>query len=334
MARRFRRGGKKPAAGGEGTGWSLDTDAILGSVKRGGGMARFATGAGVAGITFLGLMALLFVSCRQVSAGEACVVTRFGKVRSVAEPGLNFGIGNKYQCFSTRSLVYETVENPRESGADFTDFPVDARTRDGQQIDRVTYSVRFRLPPDRAATTFREVARTTDQIVERVVKFHSRSIVRNSMQEYPADKLYSSQIDDVVKEIEAEIRPELESKGLILEAFTIRKIDFNEAYEQAVNARQIAAENVKRAEQEALAAETKAKGEALAEIEKAKGDAEAQRLRAAAEAESIRLRGEALRLNPSVAQLEFFEAIKAGKVQFLPSNGIQTLLPVPTETPR
>jgi regulator of protease activity HflC (stomatin/prohibitin superfamily) len=307
---------------------------MLGSVKRGGGMARFATGAGVAGLIFLGLVALFFFSFQQVSAGEACVVTRFGKVRGVAEPGLNFGVGNKYHCFSTRSLVYETVENPRESGADFTDFPVDARTRDGQQIDRVTYSVRFRVPPDRAASIFNEVARTNDQVVERLVKFHSRSIVRNSMQEYPADKLYSSQIDDVVKEIEAKIRPELEAKGLIMEAFTVRKIDFNEAYETAVNARQIAAENVKRAEQEALAAETKAKGEALAEIEKAKGDAEAQRLRAAAEAESIRLRGEALRLNPGVAQLEFFEAIKAGKVQFLPSNGIQTLLPVPTETPR
>lgn len=298
--------------------------------RREAGQSGLGIGAGFGLVLLVAIAIIYAIGCKSVSAGEACVVTRFGKVRGIAEPGLNSGMFNDYSCYSTRRLVYETSEQPKDSKADYADFHVDARTRDGQQIDAVTFSVGFKIPAQNVGTIYNNVARTEAQIVERVVKFHSRSIVRNSMQEYPADKLYSNQIDDVAGEILGKLRPEFEAAGIQIESFAIRKIDFNQGYEQSVNARQIAFEQTRKAEQDAKTAEATALGAAKAEIEKARGDAEAQRLRAAAEAESIRLRGEALRQNPTVAQLEFFEAIKAGKVQFLPSTGIQALLPITT----
>ena len=93
----------------------------------------------------------------------------------------------------------------------------------------------------------------------------------------------------------------LQAKGVILEAFGLRKIDFREDYVQAIERKQIEAENVitekNRADQakwRAQAAIEESKGQAQATVENAKGDAEKIRLLAAAEAESIQLKGEAL----------------------------------------
>jgi regulator of protease activity HflC (stomatin/prohibitin superfamily) len=145
-----------------------------------------------------------------------------------------------------------------------------------------------------------------------VVKFHSRILARNIPKEYEALDLYTGNIQQVQEEFEAQLRPLLQTKGVILEAFGLRKIDFREDYVQAIEQKQIEAENVitekNRAEQakwRAQGAIEEAKGQAQATIENAKGNAEKIKLLAAAEAESIELKGEALQKYPEVIQLEF-----------------------------
>ncbi len=132
---------------------------------------------------------------------------------------------------------------------------------------------------------------------------------------------------------EDEIRPLLAEKGVILEAFGLRKIDFQEDYVQAIEQKQIEAENViterNRAEQakwRAQSAIEEAKGEAQATIENARGNAERIKLLAAAEAESIKVKGESLRQYPEVIQLEFVASLSdpEGRVSWgiLPQEGV------------
>jgi regulator of protease activity HflC (stomatin/prohibitin superfamily) len=122
----------------------------------------------------------------------------------------------------------------------------------------------------------------------------------------------------------------------------LRKIDFQEDYVQAIEQKQIEAENVtterNRAEQakwRAQSAIEEAKGEAQATIENARGQAEKVKLIAAAEAESIQLKGESLKQYPDVIQLEFVVSLSDpdGNVTWgiLPQGSVMPFLNVPTE---
>jgi regulator of protease activity HflC (stomatin/prohibitin superfamily) len=128
--------------------------------------------------------------------------------------------------------------------------------------------------------------------------------------------LYTGNIQRVQEELEEQLRPLLADKGVILEAFGLRKIDFEDDYVQAIEQKQIEAENVtterNRAEQAKWRAQSAievAKGEAQATIENARGDAERVKLLAAAEAEAIQLKGEVLEQYPEIIQLQFVNSL-------------------------
>ena len=199
--------------------------------------ARWLLGAALVVLPGLVLLSTL----TTVDAGEACASTRFGAVTDEVGPGLHLKVPGvqRYHCFSTRSVVYETLDDPRSSEADFRDVAVNAQTSDGQQIV-VKYSVRFHVPLESAGRIYREAAQNMDEVTERVVRFHSRSVVRLSMQEYSAQKIYSQSIFDVEETIEYRLRPLFAEKGVELESFALRKIDFDQDYVDAVEKKQIA----------------------------------------------------------------------------------------------
>jgi regulator of protease activity HflC (stomatin/prohibitin superfamily) len=176
---------------------------------------------------------------------------------------------------------------------------------------------------------YREVSRDMEDVNERVVRFHSRSVVRLSMQEYSAQKIYSQSIFDVEETIESRLRPLFAEKGVELESFALRKIDFDKDYVDAVEKKQIAQERIKTAEYEAESAVNEAKRQA----ELAKGEAQAQVERARGEAEAIGLRGEALRGNPDVLRLNFVERLSNVQWGILPAEAVTPFLPLPAPTP-
>lgn len=273
---------------------------------------------------------------RPVNTGEYCAVLTWGRVTGAAGPGLNwrFPIVQNFECFSTRALVYEASGQPEESGADFTDFTVGAQTSDGQQID-VTYSVRFLVRPDNVSRVYQDVAQSMEQVAERVVKFHSRSVVRLAMQEYSAGQLYTGDVFEVQQAIHGRLETLFLLSGVTLDDFVLRKIDFDVDYIQAIENQQIARENIETAQFEAQSAEFEAdraavlaRGQADAAIETARGSAQAQIVNAGAEAESIRLRGQALREFPEVLQLEFIQQLDTAKWLMIPSDGLVPFLPL------
>ena len=238
------------------------------------------------------IMALLN-SYTVVEAGSVAVVKRLGKVVTVFEPGLHWKLPfiDTTIVYRTQEIVYETSDNPASSQADYTDFQVDTATSDGQQIT-ARYTVRFRIKPQEAANIVNNLG-TEQEVVEKVVKQNSRVWVRTLLRNYEASQLYSGDIREAQDAITQQLKQDFEEEGLELLFFGLRQIGFTEAYKQAVENKQIEAENIITKQNLARQAEF----EKQRIITEAQAEAEKQRLErigvAQGEAESIKLKAEA-----------------------------------------
>ena len=105
-------------------------------------------------------------------------------------------------------MVYVTEEQPggidRRTGT-YQDYPTDTTTADGQQIS-VKYSIRFRIDPTKITQIANEIG-NEEQVVDKVVKFHTRILARNIPKEYEALDLYTGNIQQVQEEFEAQLAP-------------------------------------------------------------------------------------------------------------------------------
>jgi regulator of protease activity HflC (stomatin/prohibitin superfamily) len=299
----------------------------------------------IVGVVVLSIFIVFMSAYTQIEYGTVGMVTRFGRITNqIMRPGLNWKVPfvDKVVVYHTQEMVYVTEEDPAgytpQEGM-YQDYPTDTSTADGQQIT-IRYSVRFRIDPEEV-TRIAEQIGDEGQVVEKVVKFHTRILARNIPKEYAALDLYAGNIQHVQDEFADQLRPLLSGKGIILEAFGLRKIDFQDDYVQAIEQKQIEAENViteqNRADQakwKAQSAIEAAKGEAQATIENARGNAEKIKLLAAAEAEAIEIKGKMLAQYPEIIQLEFVTSLRdpAGRVNWgiIPQ---ETVLPFLNVTP-
>ena len=255
----------------------------------------------------LALLVFAFATAR-VDAGEACAVTRFGDVVRAEGPGLHLRIpgAETFHCYRTQTTFYEVVDDPGAgSRADYIDTPIDSVTRDGQPVG-ITLNLRYRIPRENVGTIYATIGRTMDQVNERVIKFHARAVTRQQVQKFGATELYSGDLDIVSQQIGGLVAPRLEESGVLLEYFELKRPRFNETYEEAIEAQQIAREQIETRANEAAAAEQEA--QRVANL--AQGEAEAQQIRAGGEATAIALRGEAVRNNPEIISLNYIDALR------------------------
>ena len=209
-----------------------------------------------------------------VHPGQSAVMVRLGKIVGVYESGLHWKIPivDKPIFYSTRLLTYETSDNPDESYADYTDYPVDTSTKDGQPI-HIKYTVRFRVDPTKLASIYSNLG-DEERIVERIIKTDSRINVRVLAREFEAQDLYSGNVLEFEKRVADVLKQNFAEKGIILDYFGVRGIEFSKDYVQAVEQKQIEKEKILtekyKAEQELYRKQAK--------ITQAQADAEAQRL--------------------------------------------------------
>ncbi len=248
---------------------------------------------GVAVFIIVLLVFAILNSYTIVQAGSVAVVKRLGEVVTVFEPGLNWKIPfiDDTIVYRTQEIVYETSDNPGSSQADYTDIEVDTATSDGQQIT-ARYTVRFRIKPQEAANIVNNLG-DEQEVVEKIVKQNSRVWVRTLLRNFTANQLYSGDIQGAQNLIAEQLKGDFESEGLELVFFGLRQIGFSEAYKNAVELKQIEAENI--ITKQNLAEQAKFIKQRT--ITEAEAEAEKQRLErigvAQGEAESIKLRAEA-----------------------------------------
>ena len=275
------------------------------------------------------LIALLFVAysgfTARVDAGEACAVTRFGDITRVAGPGLQLKLPvvEQYHCYRTAATFFEVLDEQDRSEADFTSGPLDGVTRDGQPVT-LTFNLRYLIPRERVTEIYSQIGRTDTDVNERVVKFHSRSIVRQFIQRYSSAELYSGDLAAVSQLMQDDLSPLFAESYVTLQYFEIKRPRFNQTYEDAISQKQIARERIETAANEAEAAEQ----DAIRAANIAQGESNAQRIRAEGEAEAIRLRGQAVQDNPEIIQLNYIDALRTINWAILDSSQVNQFLAI------
>ena len=285
------------------------------------------------------VLTLIPTSIKFVDQGDVCVVTSAGKVVRAAGPGFNpkFPIIESWHCFSTRQTIYQTTAEA-DKNADFNDVPVDANTKDGQQI-QVTYSIAYHVAEGDAEYVYGKVGRDMTQVMENVVKFYSRSYVRNAMQNYIAAQIYSGDLLQIQRDIAETLTVDFTKNHVILDAVVLRKPTFSAEYVASIEQQQIAQQSIQTEAYKAQAAENTAKatvamakGAANAAIETARGQAEAIKQVSQAQAYAIEQQGTALNKFPAMLQWHFLDQLSTSKWMLLPKDGVMPLLQLPEVT--
>ena len=222
------------------------------------------------------LFICLFGMVKSVPTGYTGIVTTFGRVETnTLDAGLHV-------IKPTQNVVLMDNREQRMS------FKVDAFSSDIQQT-AVVGSINYMIDKDTAMDLYREVGvRYQDTLIKPRVYEDVKAVFSR----YSAENLISSR-DSLSESIEVLLQGDLEEYGIIVMSVSIEDIDFTDVFTNAVEAKQVAA-------QEKLTAQTKQEQatmeqQAAAEREKiaAEADAEVRRMQAEADAYAIEIKAEA-----------------------------------------
>ena len=244
--------------------------------------------AGVAAV----LVLLVMVTCTAtVETGYTGIVTTFGKVEDVTlEAGLHFK--SPFQ----RIIAMDNREQK-------TSFTTEAFSSDIQQVD-ITGSINYAINKSTAMNLFKEVG--TDYF-NKLVNPRMLEITKGVFSKYSAENLVANR-QKLSEEIRDGLYGELQDYGINVISLSIENIDFTDAFTDAVEAKQVAAQKKLQAEieQSQMTMETQQQAErkrinaeAEANVLKINADADAYatKVRSEAEAEANKMIAESLTEN-------------------------------------
>lgn len=223
----------------------------------------------------------IFLSCvNSVPTGHTGVVTVFGRVENYTlDSGFHFMAPWKKVIKMDNRVQKETIE-------------LSCFSSDIQEVSMV-YTINYQINKANAMTIYRTVGKD----------YYSKTIMPAVMESvkvvaarYTAEELVGSR-NDLAVAIEDDVTKKLVEYNIEVVSTSIEDMDFTDAFTQAVEAKQVAAQNKLKAETEAAqrvleanaAAEIKkveAEAQAYEATTKAKAEAEAMKMLADAEAEA------------------------------------------------
>ncbi|MBR0408395.1 MAG: prohibitin family protein [Clostridia bacterium] len=230
---------------------------------------------------------IVFFRCTvQIDTGYTAIVTTFGKVEDYTmEAG-----------FHMKSPFQEIIlmDNREQK----TPFSTQAFSSDIQQVD-IVGSINYAINKSTAMTLFREVG--TDYF-NKLVYPRMLENTKAVFSKYTAENLVSAR-EQLSIQIRDNLSKEMERYGISIISVSIENIDFTDAFTDAVEAKQVAAQRKLQAEieQEQKTMETQQQ----AERQKIEADAKAAvvKINADAEAYSTRIKAEAeAEANEKIAQ--------------------------------
>lgn len=237
-------------------------------------------GGGIIGL----LVIVVFLSTYfTVDQNEMTVVTRFGHLEYVADPGLHFKIPfvNSTQAYRTDILTLSP-----EKG-------VNTYTIDNQEVD-VVFTVFYRIPPDKVAFVYtnnrdyraRLYALTLDRLKAAMGQVNVQSVAEKR-----------GELRDSIK---VTLTRDAVTLGPEIVDFQLTDLQYTDTFRAAVGQAAVQKANIETVEYQRQQAEKTAQmvkiaadGQANAVRSKAAGDADGRLLQATAEAKAIQIQGEA-----------------------------------------
>jgi len=214
----------------------------------------------------------------RVDSGYVGIVTHFGKIEDRVLPA-GFHLTSWFEHVNPIN-----VRTQKASGE------VVAFSADIQQVT-LTVTINYNVTPDAANTLYRTVG---NGYFETLVSPRVNEDVKAVVSNYTAESLIANR-EKLSGEILALLQNDIAQYGITVTTISVENIDFTDAFENAVEAKQVATQKAQEAktiqEQQTMEAEQEAKrkkisAEAAAEVTRTEADARAYETRVQAEAEA------------------------------------------------
>jgi len=202
------------------------------------------------------VLLLLLLSFYMVPAGYVGVITRFGAVHHVVQPGLGVKI--------------PFVETVHEMSVQTQKDEIDASSASSNlQVVTAIIAVNYRLDGKFASMVYQSIGTNYKNIV---VAPSIQNAFKSATAKYTAENLIKLR-EQVRLDAEGELQKQLEPYHIIVENFNIINFDFSPEYNASIEAKQVMEQNVQTARLEL----EKAKVSAEQRVVEAQGQADAQK---------------------------------------------------------
>lgn len=217
--------------------------------------------------------------CEQVDTGYRGIETRFGEIQGEPLPeGLHF-----YNPVTSSIREMSVREEKLES-------KTECFTRDTQRVD-IAYALTFYPDPGAIHKIYRQFG---EKWPEKIIAPALLGAIKDTVGRYIADDLVGKR-DEARAAAFEEVRKLLETRSVFATRLDFTNLDFDDAYEKAVEAKVVAVQKAAEARNKTVEIEERAKQQVI---------------EAKAEAESMTIRSEALSKNKGLVEWEAVQALK------------------------
>lgn len=204
----------------------------------------------VLGIAAIIILIILISSVTFIQAGNVGVVTRFGAVNRVVYPGIILKIP-----------VIESV-TPMDTRTQKDQVDAQSASKDLQTV-RSTIAVNYHLQGSQAVTVFQNIGIDyQDKVIAPAIQETFKSITA----QYTAEELITKR-EHLREQAQDSLTKKLAGYFIIVDNFNIVNFEFSVDFNNAIEQKQVAQQNLERAKIEATTALTQATGQANAQAE-------------------------------------------------------------------
>lgn len=215
-------------------------------------------------------------SCSSVPAGHTGILTTFGKVEDrILTEGLNW-----------KSPFQKVIKMDNRTQKKVEEFQ--AFSSDIQEVD-IMLAVNYSINQETAQNLYRTVGVEyyTNIVYPRLLE-STKSVFSN----YTAEQLIGNR-ENLSTEIKDLVIPDVARYGIIISDISVQDIDFTDAFTNAVEAKQVAAQDKLTAETRQAQLTMEAEQEAARQVIKANADAEQAQIAARADLEVTKIQADA-----------------------------------------
>lgn len=201
---------------------------------------------------------IIFSSFTTVNSGEVGIKVKFGKItESVATEGFNLKVPFVEKIVKVNVKVQKT------------DVAAGAASKDLQEVN-ANFVVNYQIDASKANELYRNVGKNYESVIlEPAIQEAFKSVIA----QYTAEETITKRSEISLKVVET-LSDKVSDYGIFIKDLNIINLEFSAEYNAAIEAKQVAEQKVKKAEQE---------------LAQAKIDAEKKIAEAQAEAETMRL---------------------------------------------
>lgn len=236
----------------------------------------------------VGLCFLLF-GHKTIQQGYVGVKYQMGEViETNLTPGWKWHTPffQKIEAVDTREQVYEDT--------------ISAYTRDTQTVEGVELTLNWSYDSSQLDSIIQTIG--LGNVESKLIVPQVNSVTKNATGKYKAEELVQSR-SVLQEQVEDELRESLSPYGIIVHAFNVKNLDFEDSFESVIRAKVAAEQEALRKKNETVAKEEEAKQLLI----RAEADADAKKMAADAEAYAIEVIQAQLSASPEYTQLQMVE---------------------------